>query len=75
MSYCCNGIYRVEAVGLKKFQLYFKNYNICEFGKLGAISWKTDILPINDSNLILTTISHYSGYLLHSKLCFDQGEF
>ena len=33
----CHKIYTVEAVGLKKFQLYFKNYDFCENLKFGAI--------------------------------------
>ena len=37
-------IYRVEAVGLKKFQLYLSNYDFCENVKFGAILWKFDIL-------------------------------
>ena len=28
------------------FQLYFKNYDFCEYVKFGAISWKFDILSI-----------------------------
>ena len=28
----------------KKFQLYFKNYDFCEYVKFGAISLKIDIL-------------------------------
>ena len=28
----------------KKFQLYFKNYEFCEYVKFEAISWKIDIL-------------------------------
>ena len=36
-------IHIVEAVGLKKFQLYLKNYNFCENVKFGAIFWKVDI--------------------------------
>ena len=38
-------IYRDEAVGLKSCK-YLKNYEICENGKFGAISWKFDILSI-----------------------------
>ena len=30
----------------KKFKLYFKNCNFCEYLKFGAISWKINILPI-----------------------------
>ena len=41
----CHEIYR-EAVGLKKFQLYLKNNNFCEYVKFGAISLKIDILLI-----------------------------
>ena len=26
------------------FHLYFKNYEFCQYVKLGAISWKNDIL-------------------------------
>ena len=37
-------IYTEEAVGLKKFQLYFKNYDFCEYVIFGAISLKIDIL-------------------------------
>ena len=39
-------IYRVEAVGLEKLQLYLQNYDFCEYAEFGAISWKIDILPI-----------------------------
>ena len=42
----CHKIYREEAVGLKKFQLYFKNYNFYQYVKFGAISRKFDILSI-----------------------------
>ena len=28
----------------KQFQLYFKNYDFCEYVKFGAISLKVDIL-------------------------------
>ena len=31
-------MYRVEADGLKKFQLYLKPFNICEYVKIRAIS-------------------------------------
>ena len=30
----------------KKLQLFFKNYDLCEYVKFGAISWKVDILSI-----------------------------
>ena len=39
-------IYRDEAVGLKKRQLYLKNDDFCEYVEFGAISWKFDILSI-----------------------------
>ena len=42
----CHEIYRDEAVGLKKMQLYLKNYDFCEHVEFGAISWKFDILSI-----------------------------
>ena len=42
----CHEIYREEAAGLKKFQLYFKNYDFYEYVKFWAISWKCDILSI-----------------------------
>ena len=42
----CHEIYRDEAVGLKKMQLYLKNYDFCEYVEFGAISWKFDILSI-----------------------------
>ena len=29
-------MYRVEAVGLKKIQLYFKKYDFCEYVKFGG---------------------------------------
>ena len=34
----CHKIYRDEAVGLKKLQIYLKNYDFCENVKFGAIS-------------------------------------
>ena len=37
-------IYRIEAVGLKRSN--YKTYDICEYVKFGAISWKIDILSI-----------------------------
>ena len=40
------GIYRDEAVGLEKLQIYLKNYDLCEYVEFGAISWKFDILSI-----------------------------
>ena len=40
----CHKISSEEAVGLKKFQLYFENYDFHEYVKFGAISWKFDIL-------------------------------
>ena len=39
-------IYKEEAVGSKKFQLYFKNYDFCENVRFGAILIKLDILSI-----------------------------
>ena len=42
----CHKIYRDEAVGLKKMQIYLKNYDFCETVKFGAMSWKFDILSI-----------------------------
>ena len=36
--------YRKEAIGSKKFQLYFKNYDFCEYVKFVTISLKFDIL-------------------------------
>ena len=30
----------------KKFHLYLKNYDLCEYVKFGAILWKNDILLI-----------------------------
>ena len=30
----------------KKFQLYFKKYDFCEYVKFGATLWKFDILSI-----------------------------
>ena len=42
----CHKTYREEAVGLFFFQLYFKNYDFCEYVKFGAILWKIDILSI-----------------------------
>ena len=36
----CHEIYKEEAVGLKS------NYYFCEYVKLGAISWKFDVLSI-----------------------------
>ena len=38
--------YRVEAVGLKKIQLYLKKYDSCGYVKFWAISWKINILSI-----------------------------
>ena len=43
----CYKIYREEAVGLKKFQLYLKNYDFCEYVKFGATSWKNWYLVNN----------------------------
>ena len=37
-------IYREEAVGPKKFHLYLRNNNFCEYVKFGAISLNIDIL-------------------------------
>ena len=42
----CHEIYRDEAVGLKKTQIYLKNYDFCEYVEFGAILWKFDILWI-----------------------------
>ena len=42
----CHKIYRDEAVGLKSCKNTWKNYDICENVKFGAISWKFDILSI-----------------------------
>ena len=42
----CHEIYREEAVGQKKFQLYLKNYDFCENVKCGTILLKIDILAI-----------------------------
>ena len=40
----------IKFIGMKqlsqKLQIYLKNYEICENGKFGAISWKFDILSI-----------------------------
>ena len=46
LSWYGNEIYRVEVDGVKKIKLYSKNYNFCECGEIGAVSWKIDILPI-----------------------------
>ena len=40
-------IYREETVGLRKIQLYLKNYNFCENVKSGAISLK--LIFVNNS--------------------------
>ena len=37
---------RDEAVGQKSCEYTWKNYDICENVKFGAISWKFDILSI-----------------------------
>ena len=42
----CHEFYRDEAVGLKSCKNTWKNYDICENVKCGAISWKFDILSI-----------------------------
>ena len=42
----CHEIYRVEAVGLQNFQLYFKKYNFCEYVKLGEFLEKSIFWPI-----------------------------
>ena len=42
----CHGIDRDEGVGLKKLQIYLKNYDLCENVEFGAISGKFDILSI-----------------------------
>ena len=42
----CHEIYRDEAVGSKKLQTYFKNYDFCEYLKFRAISLKFNILSI-----------------------------
>ena len=42
----CRKIYGIEAFGLKKMQIYLKNYDFCENVKFGAISCKFDILTI-----------------------------
>ena len=39
-------MYTDEALGLKKLQIYLKNYDFCENVKFGAISYKFDILSI-----------------------------
>ena len=40
-------IYREEAGWSKKFQIYLKNYDFCEYVKFGAILWKFDIFVNN----------------------------
>ena len=40
----CHEIYREEAVGLKSSKYTFKNFDVCEYVKFGAISLKIDIL-------------------------------
>ena len=42
----CHKIDRDEAVGLQSCKYTWKNYNLCENVKFGAILWKTDILSI-----------------------------
>ena len=40
----CHELYREEAVVKKKFQLYFEDYDFCEYVKFGAISLQINIL-------------------------------
>ena len=42
----CHETYRDEEVGLKKSQIYLKNYDLCEYVEFGAIMWKFDVLSI-----------------------------
>ena len=42
----CHKIYSDKAVGLKSCKHIWKNHNICENVKFGAISWKFDIVSI-----------------------------
>ena len=32
--------------GLKKLQIYFKNYDLCEYVEFGAMSWKLKIVSV-----------------------------
>ena len=59
----CHKIYRVEAVGLKKVQLYFSNNNFDEYVKFGAISLKMDTLSITAS-LKFESENHFA-YMWH----------
>ena len=57
----------------KKLQIYLKSYDLCEYVKFGAISWKFDILSITASNLkILLHMcdTYYCDYLQHSTAHF-----
>ena len=78
----CHKIYRVEAVGPKKFQLYFKNYHYCENVKFGAILWKFDILSITASLKLGSKIpfahlcdTYNYDYLPHTTIRFYSIDF
>ena len=46
LTFPCHEIYKDEAVGQKKLQIYLKNYDLREYVEFGAISWNFDILSI-----------------------------
>ena len=45
-NFLCHKIYRVEAVGLNKFQLHLNIYDFLWKCEIWAILWKFDILSI-----------------------------
>ena len=42
----------------KKLQIYFKNYDLCEYVEFGAISWTFDILSITAKFESITILLH-----------------
>ena len=58
----------------KKFQLFLKDYNFCEYVKFGAISCKIDILP-KTASLKFKSENYHCDYLPNSKFCFYKTDF
>ena len=72
---CCHEIYRIDAVGFKKFQLYFKTYNFCEYVKFGAIPWKFDILLITANHSLDLIIFLHMRHTLVRLVIFRTPHF
>ena len=77
----CQEIYRGWSSWSKKLQIYLKKYDLCEYVKFGATSWKIDILSITASlkfeskNSFAHVNTYNCDYLQHSTFRFNLIDF